>query len=170
MQVTLGRRGDYAVRALLDVVRHAGAGRRKTREIAADMDIPASYLPQILAGLVRGGYLTAQAGPAGGYSLARPAERITLLEVVEHAEGPTTVDRCILRGGACSWETVCPFHDPWARAQAAFTRVLQETTFADIATIDALITSGRYAPGMPPHRQRTPRRGRATPPDRAARA
>ena len=79
MQTTLGRKGDYSVRAVLDIANHAGQ-RRKSREIAEDMDIPARYLPQILANLVEHGILSAEAGPTGGYLLARPATDITLLD------------------------------------------------------------------------------------------
>lgn len=49
----VGPEGDYAVRAALYLARHYGHGRRKTREIAADMDIPEKYLPQVLGELVR---------------------------------------------------------------------------------------------------------------------
>src|SRR5690606_33444564 len=99
VQVTLGRKGDYTVRAVLNLARHYGAGRRKSREIAAEMDIPERYLPQILANLVRHGLLVAVAGPDGGYALARDPGDITLFEVVEVAEGPIALESCVLRGG-----------------------------------------------------------------------
>src|SRR3990172_10072995 len=67
MQIALGRKGDYAVRAVLELARHYGAGRRKAREIAAEMDIPHRYLQQILNTFVRSDLLTAAAGPDGGY-------------------------------------------------------------------------------------------------------
>ena len=118
MQASLGRKGDYSVRAVLDLARHHG-DRRKAREIAGEMDIPLRYLTQILAMLVQHGLLDALAGPSGGYTLARPPEEITLLEVVEAAEGPIKLEQCVLRGGPCSWEESCPVHIPWAQAQNA---------------------------------------------------
>jgi DNA-binding IscR family transcriptional regulator len=49
MQLTLGRRADYTVRAVLHLARHHGEGLRKTRQIADDVDVSATYLPQLLA-------------------------------------------------------------------------------------------------------------------------
>ena len=156
MQLTLGRRGDYSVRAVLELARHYDDGRVKSRAIAEAMDIPERYLPQILANLVRRGLLTAVAGPGGGYSLARPPRDITLLEVVEAAEGKPDLERCILRGGRCEWEAVCPLHEPWTRAQAALTEQLRATTFEEIARLDAAIVAGN-APGAGAPRRRAAR-------------
>lgn len=163
MRVALGRKGDYAVRAVLDLARHQGQGRRKAREIAEDMDIPARYLPQILAALVRSKFLIAVAGPEGGYALAREPAKISLLEVVEAAEGPIALDRCVLRGGSCDWTGACPLHATWSHAQAALSAELRATTFEELARVDAELTAGSYElpADAPAHMNRTPRRGRA---------
>lgn len=136
MQVSLGRRGDYAVRAVLALARSYGRGRRKAREIAETMAIPERFLPQILAPFVRQGLLTAVAGPDGGYELARPPAEVTLLEVVETAEGTIGSDHCVLRGGPCDWEHACPVHEPWRRAQDALAGELARTTFEELARND----------------------------------
>ncbi len=161
MKVTLGRKGDYSVRAMLDVARSREEGRRKARHIAAAMDIPDRYLTQILANLVREGLLTAVAGPEGGYSLARPPKSITLLDVVQAAEGSIALDECVLRGGSCDWIAACPVHASWSRAQQALTKQLAKTTFAELATIDAAIEAGTYRlpDETPPHTSSTNRRG-----------
>jgi Rrf2 family protein len=159
MQASLGRKGDYSVRAVLDLARHGGA-RRKAREIAGEMDIPLRYLTQILASLVQHGLLAAVAGPTGGYTLARPPQDISLLEVVEAAEGPITLEQCVLRGGPCSWQDSCPVHIPWARAQAAMATQLAATSFADLARSAAEIDAGTHVlpSDTPPHEVPTPRR------------
>ncbi len=124
------------------------------------MDIPRTYLTQILADLVAEGLLDARAGPAGGYTLARPADQITLLDVVEASDGPVTLDRCVLEGGPCDWVDTCPVHDTWVRAQTAFTDQLAGTTLAELAGIDAQIQEGTHQPTNPPHEVRTARRGK----------
>ncbi len=159
MRVNLSRRGDYAIRATLDLARHWDQGPRKAREIAATMDIPSRYLQQILADLVSAGLLDAKAGPAGGYRLGRHPESITLLEVVENAVGSLSLDRCILRGGPCDWVDTCPIHDGWAGAQQAFVDHLASVNFGDLAEIDRAIQQGRYEPAVPVHADTTPRRG-----------
>jgi Rrf2 family protein len=160
MQVALGRKGDYSVRAVLHLARHYGRGRRKAREIASEMEIPRNYVPQILADLVRQGLLAATAGPAGGYELTRDPASITLLEVVEGAEGPVRAARCLLRGGPCDWENVCPLHEAWGAAEGALARELAATNFAALAAVDEQIERGSYREpvGDPGHRR--PRRGR----------
>ena len=158
MQASLGRKGDYSVRALIDIARGRG-DRRKAREIASEMGIPNRYLTQILANLVQHGLLSAVAGPSGGYVLARPSDEISLLEIVEAAEGPIALDVCVLRGGPCSWETSCPVHIPWARAQNAMAEQLSTTSLADLVGIDGDLAAGTHQlpEDTPPHRIPTTR-------------
>lgn len=148
------------MRAVLDIVRHGAARRRKAREIAVSMEVPDRYLTQILANLVAEGLLKAVAGPDGGYSLARSPESITLLDVVQAAEGQITLDECVLSGGPCEWEEACPVHTPWVRAQNALMSELSKTTFLDLAGLAADIEAGTYKapPGTLPHPTKT-RRG-----------
>jgi Rrf2 family protein len=100
MDLTLSMRGDYVVRAALGLARAwETAGYRKIRDITDEMALPATYTPQILGHLARAGLATARAGRDGGYRLSRPPEEITMLEVVEAAEGDLLLGRCTLRGG-----------------------------------------------------------------------
>lgn len=154
MQVVLGSRGDYTVRAVLYLARHPGRQRR--RDISAAMDIPDKFLPQILSALVRARIARSTVGRQGGYELARPAQSVTLREVVEVAEGPLRSDKCLLRGGPCYWAEKCAMHDAWTAASAALTDELAATTFADLARTDweieersrlrGIRTVGPYAP------------------------
>lgn len=139
MRVKLSRKGDYAVRALLHLARHEGQGRCKTRDIAHAMEIPESYLPQILAELVSAGLVTSQAGRDGGYALHAPASQIHLLDVIEVMEGPVELAECVITGGPCHWENECAVHRFWSGAQEAFRDHLRATTFADIAAVDAAL-------------------------------
>ena len=66
MKIALGKKGNYSVRAVLDLARHYGRGRRKTQEIATSMEIPEKYLARILADLVRCDLLTAHRGGTTG--------------------------------------------------------------------------------------------------------
>lgn len=134
MQVVLGSRGDYAVRAVLYLSRHPGVRRR--REISQAMDIPDKFLPQILGALVRAGIARSVVGRNGGYELARSAGSISLREVVEVAEGPIELSKCLLRGGPCYWVEKCALHDTWSSAQSALVTQLATTTFAQLAMVD----------------------------------
>ncbi len=136
MELQLGKRADYTVRAVLDLACHHGDGRRKAAAIAERRAIPPSYLPQLLAELVRAGIVESVAGRNGGYALARDPSEITLLEVVEVVDGHLVSTECVLRGGPCRWEDACAMHDPWARAQEALRGSLATTTFDEIAAAD----------------------------------
>ena len=137
MELTLGRRADYTVRAVLDLARHRGDGRRKARAIAEEMAVPANYLPALLAELVRAGLVTSTAGPSGGYALARAPDDVSLLEVIEVAEGELRSRECVLRGGPCRRDEACAVHEPWSRAQDALRGSLGTTTFAELVERDA---------------------------------
>jgi Rrf2 family protein len=162
MPVTLGKHGDYAVRAAIDLARHYEDGPRKAREVAASMDIPPDFLKRILAELVSQGLLTSTAGPNGGYHLTRPPGDITLLDVVEPAERFLSPDQCILRGGPCDWADACPIHDPWCLAQKAFAESLNTTNLAQLARIDHDIEHTTHIPINPTHANPTVRRGTRT--------
>lgn len=145
MRLELGRRADYAIRAMVDLARHAARNRRRiARRIAEEMDIPPGYVPQILAELVRAELVTSTAGRDGGYHLARDPATIDLLEVVRAVEGEVRSDVCVLRGGPCRWDDICAVHVPWMRAQDAMLGSLAATTLAEIVDIDIALDAGTY--------------------------
>jgi Rrf2 family protein len=134
MRLRFSRTTDYGLRAALEVAR-APAGTLVTRHaIASATDAPASVLAQSLAGLVRAGILDGQAGPRGGYSLARPAHDVTIYDVVNALDPSNHEQRCVLRESACSWEGACPFHAFLAQAQERFIDTLRTHTLADVLT------------------------------------
>ena len=172
MEISLERRGDYSVRAMIDLAGHYGEGRRKARQIATVMDIPARYLPQLLAPLVRRGLLVATAGPEGGYALAYDPASISVLDVIEAAEGPLESPRCVLRGGPCDWDETCPLHHTWGRARNALAGELVRTTLADLVAEDRAIQSRPARPRKSLHAESVERLGvrdTARPRGRAAR-
>ncbi len=111
--------------------------------------MPENYLPQILAQLVAAGLVTSLAGRDGGYALARPPHDTTLLEVIEAVEGPVEVAECVITGGPCHWDVECSVHRFWSAAQDAMRDRLRDTTFADIARVDAELEAGRRAGSQP---------------------
>ena len=82
---------EYGIRALLDLALHEQGEPSLSRDTAQRQGIPETYLNQLLIQLRRGGLVTSVRGPRGGHMLARPAEEITVLEVLEVLEGPLVV-------------------------------------------------------------------------------
>ena len=145
MDLRLTRRGDYAVRAALHLATSADR-YLKIREIAAAMDMPLSYTPQVLKLLATAGLAEAKAGPDGGYRLRTGPSDITLLQVVEAAEGPFDLGRCILRGGPCHWEDACAVHAAWSGVVQACRAEMARTTLADLARADRRLRAGEPLP------------------------
>jgi Rrf2 family protein len=159
MPVTLGKHGDYAVRATIDLAHHWGGEPRKAREIAASMDIPLGFLKKVLAELVSQGLLRSTAGPKGGYCLIQSPEAITLLDIIEPTEQLLSPARCILRGGPCDWSDSCPIHDTWCLAQKAFADSLHAANLDQLARIDHDIEHEAHTPTNPTHTNQKTRRG-----------
>jgi Rrf2 family protein len=138
MDLQLTRRGDYAVRAAIGLAKAGSAGEfRKLREVATEMSIPLNYTQEILTLLMRAGLAEARAGKGGGYRLVKKPDDITLLEIVEAADGPLRLERCTLSGGPCHREeTVCAVHAYWEQANAAFVSSLRGRRLSKVVDID----------------------------------
>ena len=153
MNLTLTKRGDYAVRSAIALARAYGASRyRKIREVAGEMNLPLRYTPQILGLLVRAGLAEARAGREGGYRLVRQPAEVSLLEVVEAAEGPLRAERCTLSGGPCYWESMCAVHPALEESTQALRQSLARVTLAHVLEVDEALKTGTYA--VPDHAHR----------------
>ena len=119
-----------------------GEGPVSTARLAASLELPAAYLNKRLQALVRAGILSSTPGARGGFRLARPAERITLMDVVAAIEGTDDAFRCaeIRRQGAGAEAPAREFGRPCGiaaamrRAELAWRRELAAQTVADVMT------------------------------------
>jgi Rrf2 family protein len=109
------------------------AGRQVTgRELARATDIPLAFLPQVMGDLVRAGLVSTRQGRAGGYRLARDPGEISLLQIVEAAEGDSRRSTCVLRGGPCGADGFCRVHHAFFAAQEALLSALSQRTLKDL--------------------------------------
>ncbi len=127
-------RGAYSALAVLHLGNYYGERLCKTREIAAGKNIPRKFLQELLATLVREGLLVSVAGPKGGYSLSRPPEELSLLDVIEAADGSVEPVGCEVCAVECGWDGPCPLRDASARARETLVERLASTSFADLQT------------------------------------
>ncbi len=119
--LSITSKSPYAVRALIELHRIGDEDPVPIAELAKRGGIPAQFLEQLFATLRRAGLLKSQRGVKGGYTFAKPAEQITVLEVVEQLDGPLGADA---RG-------------VFAEAAQAARGVLREQTIADVAEAEA---------------------------------
>jgi Rrf2 family transcriptional regulator, nitric oxide-sensitive transcriptional repressor len=124
---------DFALRALM---RLAGEPNRSfsTNEIATEFGISRHHLIKVVRDLAAGGFVATQRGAGGGFRLARPAETITLGEVVRTLEQRHALVECFRNdGGACVLTPRCRLKVRLARAREAFMQELDATTLAECA-------------------------------------
>jgi Rrf2 family protein len=152
MKLVPTRRTDYAIQSLVYLA-NAETSPVKANAVGEAMGIPTGFLQQVLRELLQAGLLTSRPGPAGGFSLARPAEEITVLQIVEAMEGPLRSTECALRGGPCHWENVCALHRSWSAARDALCDRLDEATLATVAADDRALATGELAVPEDSHRR-----------------
>ena len=101
------------------------------KDIAKALDIPHFYLGKIIQPLVHNGFLNSKRGIAGGFTLAKPAEEISLCEIVGVFDNKNYFDDCILGFPGCNDKTPCPVHDDWKPAKAIIQNLMKEHTVAE---------------------------------------
>ena len=156
MKLVPTRRTDDGIRALIYLAGTDGSPV-PAGTIGDAMEIPTGFLQQVLRELQQAGLVTSRPGPAGGYALARPAEEVTVLQIVEALEGPLRSAECALRGGPCHWDDVCALHWVWSSARDALCDELAGATLARVAADDRALASGSRVTPADSHRRRTPR-------------
>ncbi len=135
MRIT--KAGDYAMRGLIYLARQPEGEVVLVGDIARAMEVPESFLAKIFQGLARAGLVRSHRGYRGGYSLARPAAAITLLEVVECVEGPIVLNDCTDPNAPLEAEMACASscsaQRVWAEVQSAVRGILEQKTMAELA-------------------------------------
>ncbi len=119
-------KGEYALQALFDLAAHNTGEPVKIADIAQRQKIPQKFLELILAGLKQSGFVESRRGAEGGYLLARPADVITVGEVVRAIEGPKA------RKASRKSNALDPFGDMWQRVDSAVSSVIDHTSFAEL--------------------------------------
>jgi len=132
MQIT--RQADYAIRAILYLAGLEPDERASTSQIAEEKHIPPSFLAKIISQLSIAGLIHTSRGARGGVTLARPAEQISVMEVVEAIDGPIALNQCTFTHIAtCPFGDDCPVRDLWIDAQNELVKKLSSTNFASFA-------------------------------------
>ncbi|HEY7755808.1 MAG TPA: Rrf2 family transcriptional regulator [Actinomycetota bacterium] len=151
MDLTLTKRGDYVMRAAISLASawDGNGAYRKIREISEEMELPLSYTPQLLGILAKAGLAEAKAGRVGGYRLTRPPEGISVLEVIEAAEGSLVSRRCAIRGGPCRWDDHCALHPTVVKAAEAIRSTLAGTSLAEVSAEDRHLGAASPSPSRP---------------------
>ncbi len=133
-------KAEYGVRLMVELGRQAGEGPVALNAVAEAERLPLSYLEHLVAKLRNAGLVTSTRGAHGGYRLARPAEEISMDEVVEALEGQIAPMECfhatpegkVLCSHESDGDRACATKLLWTRVQGGVNRALAGTTLADL--------------------------------------
>lgn len=131
--VRVSARADYALKAALELAASEGAGPVKREAISHAQGIPLSFLENILLDLKRAGLVQSQRGQEGGYWLARPADEITIADVIRAVDGPLVNVRGERPELVEYVGSAAGLREVWLAARTSLRRVLEATTLADVA-------------------------------------
>jgi Rrf2 family protein len=132
--MNVGRRVDYAVRALSYMAGQQDGRIVSRAEIEKNQGVPASYLSKIMKDLVAGGLVNSHIGSKGGFTLARAPEQISLKAVYEAVEQPLVLMDCLEQGEQyCSYCGVCTQRSVWENVQNLVADYLGKVSIHDIA-------------------------------------
>jgi Rrf2 family protein len=130
--VRISAKGEYAIRAILDLSLHEGHGLQPIQEIAARQGIPQRYLEQVLLQLKRTGFLHSRRGSAGGYRLSRSPDQLTVGAVLRAVEGNPATEGHRRGGRAGHGEAAGDLFELWREVAEAVSGVIDRTTFEDL--------------------------------------
>jgi FeS assembly SUF system regulator len=128
----LSRLTDYAAVVMAQIARHPEQSRTAA-ELADAVGLPRPTVSKTLKMLVRAGLLESRRGAQGGYSLARPASRITAIDIITAIEGPVAMTECSLVEGDCELAATCGVADNWQRVSLAVRSLLDSVTLAHLS-------------------------------------
>ncbi len=129
----ISAKADYAVRAAIHLA-SVSEGPTTSEAIATAQDIPAKFLEAIMTSLKAGGIVRSQLGPSGGFWLRRPADAITVADVIRAVDGPLASVRgqrpeLVVYSGSAR-----PLTSVWLAVRSSLREVLEHVTLADLAT------------------------------------
>jgi Rrf2 family iron-sulfur cluster assembly transcriptional regulator len=127
----LTTKGRYAVTAMLDLALHNTKGPINLGDIARRQEISLAYLEQLFAKLKKSSLVESSRGPGGGYRLKRPADEISVREVINAVDEPVDATRC---GGQenCQGELRCLTHDLWEELNTQISDFLNGVTLGEL--------------------------------------
>jgi FeS assembly SUF system regulator len=128
----LSKMTDYGTVVLTRMAREPGR-LFSAQELAEYTHVAQPTVAKLLKALVRAGVLESQRGARGGYTLARPPESISAVDIIDAIEGPVALTECASGHSNCSIEQDCSVGHNWQRINLGIRRALEGVTLAELA-------------------------------------
>lgn len=137
----LSTRTRYTVRAMVSLAMEYGKGPVKLKQIADNENISFKYLEQVLLPMRNAGYVRTQKGSQGGYILAIPPEKLSMLEIIKSVEGSLAPVGCADDSEICERSGYCAVHETWINLKEAVCNELDKIALADLAAKQTILNS-----------------------------
>lgn len=134
MQLTMT--GEYAIRAMLHLASLPPGTSTQINEIAYLWEIPENILRKIISQLAKAQLIYTQRGIGGGIRLSQPADKLTLLDVIEVVEGKIYLNKCLIGPDFCSRTSWCAVHIVWCEVQQKMKEILSSRSLAELVAIN----------------------------------
>lgn len=128
----LSTRGRYGIHAMYDLALFADGGPQSIKAISEREGVPEAYLEQLIAVLKREKLVTSTRGAQGGYTLARPAEEITVGDVLRALEGGLNLVDCLDEEAACGKSCDCASRIVWMKLRDGLNQIVDGITLRDM--------------------------------------
>ena len=134
--MVITRATEYAIRTIIYLAKHPKGEIVLKKDICRTQEVTPAFLTKILQPLIKVGIVSSQRGVGGGFLLNRPAEKITLLDILEAEEGPLKLNHCLVEKGLCQRDALCSAHIVWEEAQTSMIEVLQRHDIAELVRME----------------------------------
>ncbi len=129
----LSRRADYGIRMMVDLACMPNNKGVTIEEISQRQDVAEPFLSKIATQAANAGLLTTKTGRNGGLTLAKSADTITLLQVLEAIDGHITLNQCTAEPSGCVRSNKCVVHPIWEKAQHQLKELMSNTLLSELA-------------------------------------
>jgi Rrf2 family transcriptional regulator, iron-sulfur cluster assembly transcription factor len=138
----------YGLQAMIYIALHSTDGKNvDLGQIAEKQEIPKHFLSKILQMLVKNGLLNSMKGPTGGFSLSRPADDITLIEVIDAIDGLDVFTQCGIGFKKCDDDHPCPIHNEYKHVRNNIRELFENKTLLelseDIKSGESIVSLGK---------------------------
>jgi len=128
----LSNTSKYAIRAVIYLALYAGEEKKiGIKQISKELSIPTPFLGKILQTLAKHKLLSSTKGPHGGFGLGKPAEEISLIEIVDIIDGQDIFKKCMIRLEDCNEKEPCSAHKKYGKIRDSLHELFQKEKISD---------------------------------------
>ena len=128
----LSNTSKYAIRAVIYLALYAGKEKKiGIKQISNELKIPTPFLGKILQTLAKHKLLSSTKGPHGGFGLGKPAEEISLIEIVDIIDGQDIFKKCMIRLEDCNEKEPCSAHKKYGEIRESLYALFQKEKISD---------------------------------------